>query len=285
MEQDGNGSRGDSERRDALAAYDVLDTPAEIEFDDIVKVASQACGMPVALISLLDDDRQWFKAKVGFGGSQTPLTSSICAHAVQQDDIFVISDTTKDPRTAGNPVVTGDPHVRFYAGVPLRTPEGVALGTLCVLDTKANALTETQAFTLKTLARHVMAQLALRRALKERRQSDRRNEAILNSAVDYAIISMDPHGHVTSWKGGAEKILGWSEREMIGRPAHVFFTAQDVRDGIPEKEMGSALLHGRGIDERWHLRKDGSQFWASGEMMPLNTPEGTPEASVMQRMR
>ncbi len=280
MEQGTSKHRDAPDTRGALALYAILDTPAEVEFDDIVKLASEACGMPVSLISLLDGDRQWFKAETGLGRSETPITASICSYAVQQSDVFVIADTTKDARTAGNPLVTGDPHVRFYAGVSLRTPEGTALGTLCVLDTKPNVLSEKQAFTLRTLARHVMTQLALRRALKERRDSDRRNAAILESAVDYAIVSMDPHGAVTGWTGGAEAILGWSEREMIGRPAHVFFTDQDSRDGIPEKEMGSALLRGRGTDERWHRRKDGSVFWASGEMMPLLKEDGTPDGFI-----
>ncbi len=236
--------------------------------------------MPVSLISLLDGERQWFKAETGFSHSETPISQSICAYAAQQNDVFEIPDLTLDPRTAYNPLVTGGPEVRFYAGVPLKTADGVALGALCVLDTKPNRLTPSQAFTLRTLAQQVITNLELRRALKERRESDRRNRAILQSAIDYGIIAMDLNGRVTSWNAGAEQILGWTEAEMLGRHANVFFTREDERDQIAEKEMGAALLHGRGTDERWHLRKDGTEFWANGEMMPLTDEDGRPEGFI-----
>ncbi|GJD75330.1 PAS domain-containing protein [Methylobacterium goesingense] len=270
-------------RRDVvLAAYDILDTPGEAEFDDIVRVASETCGMPVSLISLLDRDRdrQWFKAETGFGQSETPLSQSICAYTVRQDDVFEIEDLRLDTRTANNPLVTGGPQVRFYAGAPLRTADGVALGALCVLDTKPNKLTASQAFVLRTLAHQVMTTLELRRSLRMRREGDRRNKAILESAVDYAIVSLDLDGMVTSWSPGAEQILGWDEAEMCGKPAHVFFTEEDVACGVPEREMGAALLHGRGADERWHVRKDGSRFWANGEMMPLRDEDGRHEGFI-----
>lgn len=273
------GEHVEARRHVALAAYDILDTQAEVEFDDIVRVASETCGMPVSLISLLDRDRdrQWFKAETGFGERETPLSQSICAYAVQQDDVFEIEDLTRDARTADNSLVTGGPQVRFYAGAPLRTPDGVALGALCVLDTKPNKLTPAQAFVLRTLAHQVVTTLELRRSLRLRKESDRRNKAILESAVDYAIVSMDLTGMVTSWSPGAESILGWDEAEMCGKPAHVFFTDEDVAAGVPEQEMASALLRGRGTDERWHLRKDGALFWANGEMMPLRDEAGRHE--------
>ncbi|WP_264048880.1 PAS domain-containing protein [Methylobacterium flocculans] len=273
----GRDERIEKHRQAEMASYAILDTPAESEFDDIVKVASDACGMPVSLISLLDGDRQWFKAETGFGQSETPLSQSICAYAVQQDDVFQIEDLTRDERTAANPLVTEGPQVRFYAGAPLKTPDGVALGALCVLDTKPNKLTPAQAFVLRTLAHQVVTTLELRRSLRLRKESDRRNKAILESAVDYAIVSMDLKGMVTSWSPGAELILGWDQADMCGKPAHVFFTEEDVAAGIPEQEMASALLHGRGTDERWHLRKDGSLFWANGEMMPLRDEDGRHE--------
>ncbi|MER2198073.1 PAS domain-containing protein [Methylobacterium brachiatum] len=271
MEYDDEATR----RQAALASYDILDTEAEAEFDEIVQAASAACGMPVSLISLLDNDRQWFKAETGFGACETPLSSLICAYAAQQRGVLVIPDTLKDPRTATNPLVTGGPQVRFYAGVPLETADGIGLGALCVLDTKPNQLTAAQVLILRTLARQVMTTLELRRALKERGEIDRRNSAILDSAIDYAIITTDLEAHVTGWNVGAERILGWCEAEMRGKPAHVFFTDEDVADGIPDKEMGSALMYGRGTDERWHQRKDGSLFWANGEMMALRDEGGT----------
>ncbi|MCJ2117251.1 PAS domain-containing protein [Methylobacterium sp. J-001] len=267
-------------RQHALASFNILDTEAEAEFDEIVQAASAACSTPVSLISLLDIDRQWFKAAIGFGPRETPLASSICAYTAEQRDVFEIRDTTQDPRTSNNPLVTGAPHVRFYAGVPLVTAEGVSIGALCVLDIKPNRLTTSQALILRTLAHQAMTVLELRKALKERRESDRRNAAILESAIDYGIITMDLNGRVTSWNAGAEWILGWSEADMLGCHADVFFTEADDREQIAEKEMGAALLHGRGQDERWHLRKDGTTFWANGEMMPLNDENGKPEGFI-----
>ena len=254
---------------EALARYDILDTGPEDGFEDIVTLASRLLEMPVSLVSLVDTDRQWFKARVGFARSETSLTESICAHAVRQDGLFVIPDTTRDSRTADNPLVTGEPHVRFYAGMPLRTPEGTALGTLCVLDTQPRQLSEAQGFILRTLAGRVMTELNLRRALKERRASDRHNAAIIGSAIDYGIVTLDLAGRVTSWNTGAECVLGWSEAEMLGQPADLFFTPEDRARGMPDHEMRLARDLGRANDERWHMRKDGSRFWGMGEMMPL----------------
>jgi PAS domain S-box-containing protein len=262
-------------RREALARYAILDTPPEAAFEDIVKLVAMVLEMPVSLISLVDADRQWFKARVGFDRTETSLCESICARAIRQDDLFVISDTTRDPRTADNPLVTGAPHVRFYAGMPLLTPEGTALGTLCVLDTRPRELTEAQGFVLRTLARQVMTELDLRRTLRERRESDRRNEAIIESAVDYGIVAMDLSGRVTSWNIGAERILGWTEAEMLGHPADLFFVEADRAQDRPAREMRTAREMGRASDERWHRRKDGTHFWAMGEMMPLRGADDT----------
>lgn len=160
----------DDARLSALAGYAVLDTPAEAGFDDIVLIASQLCETPTALVSLVDRDRQWFKARIGFDCAQTPLSQSICAHALRQDGILVIPDLTLDPRTRDNTLVTGHPHVRFYAGALLASPEGERLGTLCVIDTvpRPQGLSSGQASGLEALARQVMAQLELRRALAQR---------------------------------------------------------------------------------------------------------------------
>lgn len=149
-----------------LAQYDVLDTPPERGFDDIVMLASRICETPVALVSFVASDRQWFKARIGFDQCQTPLNQSVCAHAICQAGLLVIPDLTADPRTCQNTLVTEQPHIRFYAGARLDTPGGTALGTLCVIDTKPRpqGLTREQAGSLEALARQVMAQLELRHA-------------------------------------------------------------------------------------------------------------------------
>ncbi len=159
-------------RQDVLASYDILDTVPEPEFDDIVAIAQRVCGTKTALVSLVDADRQWFKARIGFPACETSLDRSVCAHALLADEMLVIPDLLADPRTAENPLVTGVPHIRFYAGAVLRSPQGVAFGSLCVIDDapRPGGLTPDQAETLKALARQVMAFLSVRRALTSREQ-------------------------------------------------------------------------------------------------------------------
>lgn len=160
----------DAKRLAALDSYTVLDTPAEPGFDDIVLLATQICEAPVALVSLVASDRQWFKARIGFEPCETDLESSVCVHALVEPDLLVIPDLTRDARSRDNPLVTGAPFIRFYAGAPLRAPDGEVIGSLCVLDDapRPAGLTETQASGLRALARQVMSQLELRRAVADR---------------------------------------------------------------------------------------------------------------------
>jgi signal transduction histidine kinase len=155
----------ETERLQALRSYGILDTAAESSFDDITRIASYVCQTPVALISLVDEGRQWFKSEHGFGQRETPLDQSICAHALLEHSFLEVEDTTKDPRFDANPLVTGIPHVRFYAGALLRTPDGLPLGTVCVLDDKPRVLSPEQRDVLAALARQVMSQMEFRRAL------------------------------------------------------------------------------------------------------------------------
>ena len=165
----------DEKRLTALEQYNILDTPAEAGFDDIVLLATQICETPVALVSLVAADRQWFKARIGFEPCETDLDSSVCAHALVEPDLLVTPDLTLDDRTRDNPLVTGAPFIRFYAGAPLRLPSGEVLGSLCVIDgePRPRGLTETQASGLRNLARQVMTQLDLRRAVMERDEAIR----------------------------------------------------------------------------------------------------------------
>lgn len=154
-----------SPRLQALRSYAVLDTPAEQAYDDIVALASLICGTPIALISLVDEDRQWFKARVGLDPMETPRGQAFCAHAiVNPEQVMEVQDASKDARFAANPLVTGDPGIRFYAGAPLLTPSGSALGTVCVIDRVPRVLTPVMQEALKALSRQVSSLLALRHA-------------------------------------------------------------------------------------------------------------------------
>ena len=439
-------------RNAALASYDILDTPAETGFDDVVRLACQICATPVALVSLVSTERQWFKARVGFEPSETPIEQSVCAYALADTGTLVIPDMLLDPRTVQNTLVTGAPFVRFYAGAPLVTPSGLKLGTICVLDTvpRLGGLTKAQIDGLQALARQVMSLLEMRRALAGRdiaiarhrtslvaqdtliatqrrvsmaggdlatvldlvvkgvieavphtegcvfeeiegedlvyrsavgtlaphaglrvpiktslsghcvmhataircadatkeprsnpdalailglkscivvpvsrdgsvigvlllqsaaadvfsdrdlqlaqlfagtisgglaaageaearravRASEARYRTVFESAIDYAIVVMDPAGRVIDWNEGAHRVMGWTHDEMVGRSVETFFTREDIEAGTAAKEMQAALAVGRGADERWHLRKDNSRFWANGEMMVLRDEAG-----------
>lgn len=157
----------EQERLQALLDYEILDTAQEEKFDDLVKLASQICKTPISLVSLIDHDRQWFKAKVGLGADQTPREQAFCAHAIMDDKPFIVQDATKDERFANNPLVTGSPDIRFYAGIPLKTPSGFNLGTLCVIDQTPRELDEGQVFALQTLANQVIGQMELSLKVKE----------------------------------------------------------------------------------------------------------------------
>jgi len=154
----------------AIDRYDILDTPNEPEFDEIANLAAAVCEASFAAISFVCEDRQWFKSEVGLGVHQTPLSVSFCAYAIRQPDIFVVTDARRHPLFAHNPLVTGDPKLRFYAGMPIQAADGTPIASLCVLDSVARpaGLTEIQQLTLRVLGRQVEAQLELRRSIKER---------------------------------------------------------------------------------------------------------------------
>src|SRR5688500_3684601 len=160
-------------RLEVLRGYGVLDTPIEAAFDDLAQLAAAICGTPVALISLIDEQRQWFKAHVGWSVTETAREVSFCGHAIHQTDLFVVPDATADERFADNPLVTGDPHVAFYAGAPLIAASGEALGTLCVMDRIPRLLSASQQDGLRALGRQVLSLLELRRRTAELMESER----------------------------------------------------------------------------------------------------------------
>ncbi len=163
-------------RLQALRSYKILDTDPEKGFDDLTILASHICETPIALISLIDSDRQWFKSKVGVGINETPREVSFCAIAMQQPDLFVVPDATKDPRFSSNPFVVAEPKIRFYAGAPFTSSDGQPLGTLCVVDMVPRQLTSSQENALLALSRQVHAQFELRKNLIELRAALRERD-------------------------------------------------------------------------------------------------------------
>jgi diguanylate cyclase (GGDEF)-like protein len=155
--------RGEKERLATLKSYDVLDTPPEEAFDRITRLAQTLLRMPIITITFVDSDRQWFKSRQGIVASETPRDSAFCNEAIKHEGAFIVEDALNDPRFAENPSVTGEPHIRFYGSVPLRTRKGHNIGTLCAIDTKPRSLTAPEIGILTDLAHIVMDELELRR--------------------------------------------------------------------------------------------------------------------------
>jgi PAS domain S-box-containing protein len=175
----------------ALRRYAILDTENEPAFDDITRLVAALCDAPVAVINLIDRDRQWFKSEVGLGVRETPLDVSICAHALLQPGVFVVPNTREDERFASNPLVTGEPHLRFYAGALLESSDGYPLGTLCVLDYKPRDLTERQRDALQILARQVMRLIERRASVEALRASEERYRTLFESVDEaFCVIEM-----------------------------------------------------------------------------------------------
>lgn len=157
----------EADRLAELKRLAILDSSEEQAFDDITRMAADLCGTPIALITLVDDKRQWFKSRVGLQATETPREMAFCAHAIQTPDVpFVVRDASQDARFVANPLVTGDPNIRFYAGAPLRSSNGQALGTVCVIDRTPRDVTPEQLEQLQFMAQQVIALLEARAAAK-----------------------------------------------------------------------------------------------------------------------
>ena len=245
-------------RLDALDLYEIMDTPAEVEFDDIAHLAADICESATALVSLVAEERQWFKARVGFDACQTPIGQSICVHALQRPGLLVIPDLTADPRSMENTLVTGPPHIRFYAGARLETPEGIGIGTLCVLDDKPrpDGLTDRQASSLERLARQVMTQFALRRAINERDAAEERRR-FLNEELAHRMKNT----MATVQAIATQTLRGVTEREAVeafGKRLHAIASAHGVLlqrswSGASMAAVVEAMVGTFDLDERFDL--------------------------------
>jgi GAF domain-containing protein len=177
----------EADRLRALRSYKILDTKPEERFDELTQLAAIICGVPISLITLIDADRQWFKSKVGLEIDETPRAQAFCTHAIMQPQMFVVEDAAKDQRFASNPLVTGEPHIRFYAGAPLATPDGHLLGTMCVIDREPRTLSANQKRALELLGRQVIANMELRNNLRELKQALAAREAAEGPSGEAAV--------------------------------------------------------------------------------------------------
>ena len=272
----------------ALRDYDILDTPPEAAFDAITELAAMLLGVPIALVSLIDVDRQWFKSGYGLDVSSAPRDTSFCGHVVAAAEPVVVSDATRDERFADNPFVAGQPRVRFYVGVPLRAPDGSVLGALCGVDRAPREITASQLRGLTLLADQVMALLALRRAGRQLRaeqaalvESERELQAVFDSMVE-GVVVQDRDGHVVQHNRAAETILRISEEQVsalgtsqpyrVSRSDGTPFAIEErpgrvaLRTGEPVTDVVT-VVHGQGGAERW-LSVNARPLVRAGEPTP-----------------
>jgi PAS domain S-box-containing protein len=278
----------EADRLAALDNYAILDTPPEKTFDDIVRLVCQLTGAPIAAVNLIADKRQWFKSEIGLGVQETPLDNSICKFALLQDDSMVIPDTLDDPRTNCNPLVTGEPGLRFYAGELLKTPDGLPLGTLCVLDTKprSEGLTAHQQFALKTLAQQVLTLMEMRRIVRNQEVALGENQRLkaeayagrerfqkLVSQAATGVIETDSNRRITLVNQKMCEMLGYPEAELLE------MTVKEITapGSLPQTlDLINKIVAGgpSQVIEKQYRRKDGSIMWASSSVNALRSNEG-----------
>lgn len=208
--------KNEKERLAYLKSFDILDSESETEFDSIVKLASAICGVPIALISLIDEDRQWFKAKIGIDVESTDRSISFCQHAIMDEHVYEVENAIENDTFNKNPLVTDNPNIRFYAGAPLKDETGLNLGTLCVIDDKPHKLTQQQKETLEILASEVVALIKLRKKNIDLEASKSEIEALV-SGLQEGFVYQDLTGAILKCNASAEEILGMSYDQMIGK--------------------------------------------------------------------
>jgi two-component sensor histidine kinase len=283
----------ESDRLAALRGYGILDTHAEASFDEIAGIAAHICETPISLVSFVDEVRQWFKAEIGLGRCETSREVSICAHAIKQPEqrLFVVPDTTKDPRFASNPLVLGEPHIRFYAGAVLSTPEGLPLGTLCVIDhqPRPGGLSDQQGLMLMALARQVITQLEHRRIVSrlaehidELKRSEEGRELLARElshriknifAVVGGLAASSARGHPEA----AEFARDFRERVNALAQAHEY-----VRPQSPQSALTSETVQGlMRVLLTPYLQNGSERITIGGDDVPIGPASATALALVL----
>lgn len=255
----------EEQRLQVLRDLGILDTHAEERFDRITRLAQQLFQVPIALISLVDSDRQWFKSRQGLDVSETPRDVSFCGHAILGSDVFCVPDATLDARFADNPLVVGAPNVRFYAGAPLQVEDGLRMGTLCLIDHDARELSQAQIELLRDLAHWANDVLAENRRQQAARQLAAREgflDAVLNTVLE-GIVAVDEHGRITSFNRAAEAIFGYTAAEVVGSNANMLMPDfyRSANDVFLQRyrDTGEARITGVGREVEGQ-RKNGECF-------------------------
>jgi len=229
----------EAKRIAALNSYNVMDTLPEKEYDAITRLASYICQAPIALITLLDDERQWFKSSVGLDIDQTPRADAFCNYTILNDEILEIDNAEEDERVKDNPFVTGEAHIRFYAGAPLIDPEGHRLGSLCVIDTVPRKLDEQQRDALRTLASEVMSHLLLRKqkkALEASLEAHKEFYNLFNTSPEIHYIA-GADSNIEFINDAVTNILGYTPQQAIGRSLWEFVVSRNREQFLPLIEM------------------------------------------------
>ena len=218
----------EEQRLEELRRYTLLDTPPEKAFDDITKLAARIFRAPISMVTLIDEDREWFKSCFGLETREVARGAAFCAYAIMSDEVLIVPDAREDPRFSGSPLVTGDPHIRFYAGAPLKTSNGLNLGTLCIIDTKPRRPSRGSMATLAALAQMVVDEIELRYQIGERRrevETLRLLQAAVQQTSESVIITTAevdlPGPEIVFVNPAFTKLTGYSAEEAIGKTPRI----------------------------------------------------------------
>lgn len=253
--------KNEKQRLESLKALNILDTLSEVEYDQITEIASQICDTPIALVSLVDENRQWFKSKIGLEATETPRDLAFCAHAILQDDVFIVENPSTDTRFFDNPLVTGGPCVQFYAGAPILSPDGFAIGTVCVIDQIKRKLNAQQISALKALSNQITLILNNRVQIKQLKETEEKLifKTIAYENLSQGIVLQDRTGAIVEFNPSALKVLDLTSDELTGKTS---------------------------MDPDWgSIRQDGTDFLGHEHPAMVSLKTGLPQCDVIMGIK